>query len=352
MLVDGGGPKNQRPCKMDRDARRAIKQEAADTVHGVGTAQSHHALRAFVLDRGLGDAVYDDLQKGLLMRHGGPRDSLVCPQKDVEMSMCFCNDCVPLCCYDDGDGEKTALCTLLVYPKYCRVPLREKDKAKGIVVDPDFEDKVHAYLQRIGTLPSDLPDMLFETYSVLRPVLNGNMADCQPFWCDELLWRIVSEASQAHVLFLVMCGHGKPRGAELVLANGRSVSLSMVAQALLDAKFKGTVVCALNACYAEPSWTEHPTCVPDGWHRLLPFRWVLMFSSWSEPQKPSHAKHFTRLLVRLAEERPEYGQLQDRVEALWKETRDKPQHASLWRAAPTVHLGGGYAGRFLEPAQV
>lgn len=252
-------------------------------------------------------------------------------------------------CTEEEDYE-TAPCLslelLAVYPNYEWVPPSGNNT----------EQAVHAYLQHLGRLPRSLQAGMCTEHlkllgadqidSVIR--LTGSSLTRQ-----YIVQEIETRASQqASVLLIQLCGHGD-KGAELVIADGSCIALSDIAAALQAGRYKGTVVCTLNVCSAEPPASE-PSEVAHGWNACLPFRWVLIYSSGpQEVENEPHATHFARLLGRLFFERPTYIELQKRSDELWVETRDPRQSLVKWCDPPTVCMGNNlYVGRFLEPASV
>lgn len=264
--------------------------------------------------------------------------------------ICFCDACVEWSGdQDDNDDRRPPLYELTIldtYPKYDWVP---PSLQTHINSTPDFESErqeeqleraIHRYLQRLGRLPRPLPDMR-DCHLAMLPSRANPARVKESASARGLLDKVAAEARQCQVLWIVMCGHGG-HAADLVMADGSRVSLSDVADALVHAKFSGTVVVSLNACYAEPLWCNE--LCSKTWPAQLPFRWVLLFSCGAEAQKPSHADHFARMLGRLASERPIYSELQARADELWVSTRHPDEKPSMWRRPPRIEMGGRYGG--------
>jgi hypothetical protein len=266
---------------------------------------------------------------------------------------CFCDACTEEEVSVTDMGLSLEL--LAVYPNYEWVPPSGNNTdAEGTTAA--MEQAVHAYLQRLGRLPRPLQaGMCTEHLKLLGAdqinsvhTLTGSSLTRQ-----YIMQEIEARASQqASVLLIQLCGHGG-KGAELILADGSCIALSDIAAALHAARYKGTVVCTINVCNAEPSASE-PSAVAHGWNACSPFPWVLIYSSGpQEVQNVSHATHFASLLGRLFSERPTYVELQQRSDELWVETRDPRQSLGKWRGPPTICMGNNlYSGRFLEPASV
>eukprot|EP00798_Chlamydomonas_sp_ICE-L_P010725 gene10725-17866_t len=240
---------------------------------------------------------------------------------------CFCDACTEEEVSVTDMGLSLEL--LAVYPNYEWVPPSGNNTdAEGTTAA--MEQAVHAYLQRLGRLPRPLPaGMCTEHLKLLGAdqinsvhTLTGSSLTRQ-----YIMQEIEARASQqASVLLIQLCGHGG-KGAELILADGSCIALSDIAAALHAARYKGTVVCTINVCNAEPSASE-PSAVAHGWKRV-------------------------RRSPGLFSERPTYVELQQRSDELWVETRDPRQSLGKWRGPPTICMGNNlYSGRFLEPASV
>ncbi len=304
------------------------------------------------------------------------------PRSDGE-PRCFCDKCVGWVQPADEDSSSSQpahdLGLLVVYPTYGWVPPTAEEEAadprnelpeyacerQTLMQEQRWERVVHRYLQRLGRLPQPLPHIKCDTHlellpaELLLPNIMHKLADSS-ITPDKLFEAVVSKARQCKVLWVAMCGHGA--GEDLLLADGARVTLDKVNLALYSARFRGTAIISLNACGAVeppviPSFGPNPppgVTPPKGWDRTHsgthPFRWVLVYNCWREPQQAAHADHFARMLGRLAAERPEYRRLKESVAEAWDVTRDAGAGPEYWRAPPAVHMGGLYGGRFLEPA--
>lgn len=287
--------------------------------------------------------------------------------------LCFCDsldnrdDDSP----DDSPEDRLPLVLLAVYPSYEWVPptLSPTRASNG---EPNssqqssntkaaLERAIHEYMQRLGRLPRPLSATMCQEHLELLgdKGFDGITTLTGSSLTRQLVMRnIGANAAHATVLLLMLCGHGG-RGGELVLADGSSITMADVAHELHTVGFSGTLVCAINACHAEPPPLDlSAVCNAAGWNPGLPFSWVLMYSSGPEVQNPScasfasHAAHFARLLGKLVVERPAYTELQRRSDELWVDTRDPRQRLSLWRGSPTICMGSNqYRGYFLGPIE-
>ena len=336
---------------MDATWRSHIKQTVISALAPLN--QHHAALRfnTFASERHLPKHVRFALWRAVLLR------STACAKNDASPikgsmgpeQLCFCDQCVTIDCDSDNGCDRLPLAMLVAYPSYEWVP----PPSTGDQEDRNAHERmIHEYMQRLGRLPRPLSANMCQEHLALLG--EDGFDSITKLTSSSLTRRLIlreieTNAAKTNVLLLILCGHGGKSG-ELVLADGSCVRLSEVAQTLQAARFSGTVVCALNACHAEPPLSEATACM-DGWNAGLPFRWVLMYSCGSEMQKQSHALHFARLLGSLTVERPAYSELQRCAEELWVQTRDPGQSPSLWRGPPTICLGScHYQGVFLGPA--
>lgn len=377
---------------LDARQRLELRQALRAAVTAVPSDHCNARVDAFLKSLGerlRGDRAVCDALRRTVWNLSPPCEKEPPFRRGDDEPPCFCDQCVGCvnlwpssAALDDEDasghssGQAHDLGLIVVYPKYDWIPPTVPDPRSQLPVyaherheleqEQKWERAAHRYLQRLGRLPQPLPSIQCDQHLALLPedLLNTHrvtkLADSS-ITPDAVRKAVVSEARQCKVLWVAMCGHGA--GEELVLADHKRVNLQrVIMSALYEARFRGTVVISLNACGsadppAIPGFGPNPppgVTAPEGWDRTQPwphpFRWVLVYNCWREPQQAAHADHFARMLGRLVVERPEYRRLKERVAELWEVTRDVGAGPEFWRAPPSVHMGGMYGGRFLEPA--
>ena len=328
------------------EAMRELKSAALGAVAAVLPAHSPARFLEFVRERKLEPTAHDALWRTVMLRSKECRKLLASSKMD---DYCFCDCCVPL--DEEPQGPTTALAKLFVYPSYAYC-------ASAETTDEAVERVVHQYLVRTGKIPKPFEAPIFADHSKIMGFDDpATLITTHVCLNDDVIASIQRVSKTARNVLIVMCGHGASgQPPNLLLSNGRPVTLDDVRSALRKIRFRGSVFLVLNVCHAEGIESAVPAV---GLGDDADFSWVILYSSYGGLRPPynppsmtistvetggcrgawpPYAAHVMRVVARLVAERPTYSALQDRVDALWVETRDPTEPGKVWKGPPTIRM--------------